>query len=331
MDITNEPIERNTEIYPIRPQKTYRSILVFFGFLIFFTILLVFVSPPKLFPKNTFIEIENGTSLIGASKKLQEENIIRSKIIFQAIMISLGNEKGVMAGEYYFDTPVSVFEVARMLRFGDYNYKQIKVTIPEGYQLKEMARVFGESLPLFNEAEFLSIAKEGYLFPDTYFFSPNATTADIVKRMTDRFDEVIKKYQKEIDESGKSLEEIITMASIIEKEGSGDTDRPTISGILWKRIEIGMALQVDATFLYINGKGSSELTKKDLALDHKYNTYKYRGLPPGPIGSPGEASIQATLNPVTTEYLYYLHSKDGTAYFSKTYEEHLRNKRKYLD
>lgn len=328
----------NTNFDPtnIREDTPKKSRVSFFGLIVFFAIgifLLSNIAPPKNFKEDTFIKVDSGTSLIALGSKLKTENIIKSELLFQAVVILFGNEKRVIAGEYYFEKPVSLFEVARMVSIGDFNYKQIKVTIPEGYRRDEMAKLLEKSLPLFDASLFMTETKdlEGYLFPDTYFFSPNSSNKDIVDRLKGEFDSVIGEYEDAILKSGKTKHEIITLASIVEKEGNGEEDRPIISGILLKRLSIGMALQVDATFLYINGKGSSELTKADLKLDNLYNTYVYKGIPPGPIGSPGEDSIRAVLNPVTTDYLYYLHDKKGVAHFAKTYEEHLKNKRAYLD
>jgi len=315
----------------VKPKKGFHKISLFF--LVFILISIFFILPPEKSSDGVFIKIENGSSLISASEKLKNENIIRSKILFQAVVIIMESEKKIIAGEYYFDKVSSVFRVARMISIGDYNIKQIKLTIPEGFRREEMTKIFEQGLSFFSKQQFLEETKdrEGYLFPDTYFFSPNTTTTDIVLRMSNRFKVISKKYESIIVKSGRPLHDIVTMASIVEKEGINDQDRPLIAGVLWKRLSIDMPLQVDATFLYINGKGSSQLTKKDLAMDHAYNTYKNRGLPPGPIGSPGEASIKATLSPEKSEYLYYLHDKNGVAHFSETYEEHLKNKRKYLD
>jgi UPF0755 protein len=135
---------------------------------------------------------------------------------------------------------------------------------------------------------------------------------------------------EEISKSKRSLKEIIIMASLIEKEARGEEDRFIISGILWKRIEKGIPLQVDAPFLYILGKESSELTISDLSTNSPFNTYRYKGLPPAPIGNPGLESIKASLRPTTSPYLYYLHDKNGNIYYAKTYDEHKQNIKKYL-
>ena len=186
----------------------------------------------------------------------------------------------------------------------------VSVTIPEGFNLAQIGDIFAPKLKNFNETEFLSQAKnlEGYLFPDTYFFLTNANETDVIKYMSDNFEKKVAPLYLEIDSSGKSKEDIITMASLIEKEAKGDTDRGVISGILWKRISIGMPLQVDSA----------------------PETYKTRGLPVGPIDNPGIQAIEASIHPQSSPYLYYLHDKNGDIHYAKTFAEHVKNKLKYL-
>ena len=159
---------------------------------------------------------------------------------------------------------------------------------------------------------------EGYLFPDTYLFLPGAETEQIIGTMRDNFKK----------KAGDIAQDIVIMASLIEKEVPASDDRRIVSGILWKRLEIGMPLQVDAVFPYITGK--REVLLDDLKINSPYNTYLYKGLPPGPIANPGLDAIEAARNPKETPYLYYISGKDGKTHFAKTYEEHLKNKEKYL-
>ncbi len=288
---------------------------------------------PKDFPQDTILNIEEGTTLKEVARILEEGHIIRSKTIFQTFAIILGGDRSIVAGYYGFKEAIPVYEVARRVARGDRQIPQFKITIPEGYTRAQMAEAFSLKFPEFNKTLFLEKTKdkEGFLFPETYFFFPFSTEDSVIKKMSDTFTKRMEKFKTELSASLYSEKDIITMASIIEKEAKGDHDRAIISGILWKRMQRGIPLQVDATFMYINGKQSSELTLKDLAIDSKYNTYKYKGLPPGPIASPGEESIRATLYPEESPYLFYLHSDDGQVYFARTYEEHLQNKKKYLD
>jgi len=160
---------------------------------------------------------------------------------------------------------------------------------------------------------------------------PEVEAEGVIKTMSENFDKkVIKGLGEEIVKSGRKLEELIIMASILEKEASSYEDMRMISGILWKRLEFGIGLQVDATVSYVVGKPSLELTDEDLAVDSPFNTYKYRGLPPAPIGNPGLEAIKAAITPTQTIYWYYLHDSDGEPHYAMTFEEHKRNKELYL-
>lgn len=247
-------------------------------------------------------------------------------------MASIRPKVGV-SGDYLFQGPAPLVEVARRITQGQYGESQIRITIPEGSTIKDIARIADAALPNFDSEVFLAIAKgkEGYLFPDTYFFFPSVTELELVQRLERNFNDHIEELRPALDASKRSLAEIVTMASIIEREAYNDpTEQAMISGILWKRIEIGMLLQVDAPFWYLIGKGSSELTVNDLKMDSRYNTYKYKGLPPGPIGNPGIAALTAALHPIQSEYLFYLHDKSGIVHYAVTHNQHVNNKNKYL-
>jgi UPF0755 protein len=170
------------------------------------------------------------------------------------------------------------------------------------------------------------------LFPDTYFIFPGERADTVHKMLRENFDQQIldEDVVAAIEESGKTLEELLVMASILEKEASRMQDRRTIAGILWERIDRGMPLQVDAVFPYIIGKNTFELTLEDLKVDSPYNTYANKGLPPGPIGNPGLNSILAAATPIASEYLFFLSDYSGDFHFSRTYEQHLNYKRQYL-
>ncbi len=171
---------------------------------------------------------------------------------------------------------------------------------------------------------------EGMLFPDTYFFSPNTSTDEAITRLKKNYEAKLAPLREKIQKGSYSEREVVILASILEKEARGDTDRSMIAGVLMKRLSIGMPLQVDASFLFLLGKESQNVTKQDLEIDSPYNTYKYRGLPPGPINNPGLATIQAVLNPTETTYLYYLHDANGGVHFATTFAEHKKNKALYL-
>jgi UPF0755 protein len=169
------------------------------------------------------------------------------------------------------------------------------------------------------------------MFPDTYFFRPGQSTEAILSVFENNFSVKLLKAQKAIAASGHSLDEILTMASILEKEASKTQDRQKIAGVLWHRIDVGMPLQVDSVFPYILGKNTFQLTLEDLKYDSPYNTYKYKGLPPGPINNPGLDSIIAAATPEKSKYVFFLSDRQGNFHYSVTYTGHLANKRKYLD
>ena len=208
---------------------------------------------------------------------------------------------------------------------------EIAITIPEGYTVAQMGELF-EKEGLFLKEEFIKIAQidEGFLFPDTYKFFKNTTPKKVIEKMKKNFDIKVAEFLPEIERQKKSLRDIIIMASIIEREIHNTDDRGLVSGILWKRIQKGIGLQVDASLTYVLGKTSAELTADDLKLDSPYNTYKYRGLPKGPISNPGKEAIFAAIFPVNSSYLFYLSDKDGVTRYAVDFEGHKLNKLRYL-
>lgn len=291
-----------------------------------------FLLAPETFPTPYQLTIDRGQSLFSISKELHTDGVIRSRRLFEMLMISLGSDKNISHGEYYFDQPMSVVEVALRITGRRFGVSRTRVTFPEGFTNKQIAERLGKELHNFDSALFLELAKndEGYLFPDTYIFFPWTTPETAFTTLRQTFDTKIAPLEKEILSSKRSRTDIIIMASLIEKEAQGDEDREVIAGILWKRIDKGIPLQVDAPFLYLLGKESKDITRGDLAMDSLFNTYRHKGLTPTPIGNPGIASIKAALEPKESPYLYYLHDKDGTIYYARTYQEHLQNIKKHL-
>lgn len=287
-------------------KKSTIYVFVTILFLMFFYYL--YLSAPKNFPKGEIINIPAGLSLRSISKNLKENNIISSRVMFETFSIIYGGEKSMESGDYYFENKIPVFEVARRISKGDRDLAPVKVTIPEGFNVSEIAELFTNKLPNFKPDQFLLEAREGYLFPDTYFFFTTDNEKDVILSMTNNFNKKILSLKQEIDSSGRSLEDIIIMASLIEKESKGDEDREYISGILWKRLDINMPLQVDA----------------------EPNTYKEKGLPKKPIANPGFKSIKAAIKPQKTNYLYYLHDKEGNIHYASNFEQHKANKFMYL-
>lgn len=289
-----------------------------------------FISPPGNFPRGSIVAIEEGAGLETISQTLKENGIIRFPLWFRVAAIILSGERSMQAGHYYFERPESSPIVAWRVLRGRYQIEVIKVTVPEGYTVFDISKLFSENFPFFNNAAFELQAPEGYLFPDTYFLPVTATASTTLKIMGDNFEKKIAALMPEIELSKKAFGDIITMASIIEREANRSPDREIISGILWKRLAENIPLQVDAGFIYVNGESTFELSLEDLKIDSPYNTYTNRGLPPTPIANPGLESIKAALNPIATPYLYFLTGRDGRMYYAKTFKEHVENKRRYL-
>jgi UPF0755 protein len=290
------------------------------------------LSAPSTFPQAGIVTVPEGETIIGLSHTLADGGYIRSPFAFVTLVTLFGAEYKLAVGDYFFETPKGVVALARQIAHGDHNVVQIKVTIPEGENVREIAGILSQKLPQVNRAEFIqkAAAFEGYLFPETYFFYPTATADSVLTDMQNMFNYKTKALSADFARSGKTENEILTMASLIEREAHGTDDRAVIAGILWNRLDSGMPLQVDATVAYANAIPEGMLTKKYFSIDSPYNTYLYKGLPPRPIANPGLESINSALNPTKTPYLYYLHDSHGSIHYAKTYAEHTANIRKYL-
>lgn len=293
---------------------------------------LAIVRPPENFPIGELVTVGSGETLKEIASGLEKDGVVRSGFALRIVVTAMGAERGVRGGDYLFQEPKDLMTVARALSTGAYGLEPLHIRIPEGAMTRDMAAIFERWLARFDREEFLARAEpfEGYLFPDTYFFLPNASEESIVEAMRQNFDARIRGIDEQIQAFGKPLADVVTMASLLEREAHKTEDRRTIAGVLWNRLARGMLLQVDAAFRYTTGKGTFELTVDDLASDSPYNTYKYKGLPPTPIGSPSMDSLIAAITPVEHDYLYYLADRNGVTHYTKTYAEHVRNKQRYL-
>ena len=296
-----------------------------------YVLFVILFSAPIGYPTGAYIRVEDGAPLRNVAATFESRGIVNNALLFEAVTRMLGNDRRIQSGYYFFSREENMIWVAMRLLAGDFETSAIRITIPEGTSVNGISRILLEKVPEFNNREFISRAREGYMFPDTYFFRPGESTEAILSVFENTFRGKISKIQKQITASGHTLDELLTMASILEKEASKTKDRQQIAGVLWQRIKIGMPLQVDAVFPYIMGKNTFELTRDDLQFDSPYNTYKYKGLPPGPINNPGIDAILAAATPVKTKYIYFLSDKSGNFHYAVTYAQHLANKKKYLD
>lgn len=314
----------------------------FFIFLISFLILIfilgVFIWQGIYFPKDKnstegkFFLIGKGQGLFDIAKNLEKENLIKNRIFFNLYGILTRKTKSLQAGEYKLNPSMNIIEIAEKITSGQV-FKNI-ITIPEGWNLRDIGEYLEEK-EIAKAEEFIKFCQqrnlEGYLFPDTYEIFSEDGIKEIIEKMQINFDKKLTlELREEILSQGKTIFEIITIASLIEKEVRTIEDKKIVSGILWKRLKNGMPLQVDATIRYITGQKTTEISKKEIQIDSPYNTYKYRGLPLGPICNPGLESVLASLYPQNSGYWYYLSTLDGETIFSKTLKEHNIAKQKYL-
>lgn len=317
-----------------REHANRRSIaIIIAGGIMALVVYVSIIAPPAAFPTGQLITVPEGASASEVGMLLEEQGVVRQSLALQGAIRILGRDRGVRAGDYLFKEPTDLFSVARRVTTGAFGLEPIRIRIPEGATTKDMAKVYASNLQRFDAEKFIEKAQpqEGYFFPDTYFFLPNATEDTVIDAMRQNFDAQIQTLLGDITESGRPLEDVVIMASILEKEAHNYVDRQRIAGVLWRRIKIDMALQVDAAFLYSLGYTTFDLTNADLTnADDPYNTYVHKGLPPGAIGSPSISSLRAAVNPIDEGYLFYLADRGGTTYYSKTYEEHLRKKALYI-
>lgn len=289
-------------------------------------------NPPLEFPDSKQIVIEQGTDVREITEILESENIVKSKNLLYYIIVLLHEPTNIMASTYVFEEPITTTEVAKRLVVGDFDTDLVRFTHFEGERVRQIADRAESVLENFSAEEFIKAAEplEGRLFPETYFIPPSFTDEEMLTLMTDTFDDNLIEYNSRIQEHSLSLDEILVLASIIEREANSTESKKAVSSVLQNRMEIGMALQADASIEYILDKPLSELTPKDLEIDSPYNTYLYTGLPPTPIGNPGLDAIVAVLEPTESDYFYYITDNEGVFHYAKTYNQHLINIDRYL-
>lgn len=278
-----------------------------------------------------FFLIEKGTSATQIGKNLEADGLVKSALAFKIYIQFTGQSNKLQSGEFQLSSGYTLFQTVNALTSGPV---ELWVTVPEGLRREEVAQRFAKGLD--RDAgfvdEFLSLSKgdEGTLFPDTYLFPRDASPSAIVAKMTKTFELKTSNLKAT---PPLSFSQRVVLASIIERETKTVTERPVVAGILLNRLNLGMALQVDAAVQYAVGTKDNWwpiLTKDDLQINSAYNTYKLTGLPPAPISNPGLTSLRAAFEPEQTDYLFYIHDSTGSIHYAKTLAEHNANISKYL-
>jgi len=324
-----------------------KTLLVTMGLLFLLGLFLVLglglflMSPAERGAAEQHVIVKEGESPGEVARDLEQRGIITSRHLFLLWTKLLGYGKRIRAGEYALSPGMSPMTILEKLRKG--LIIAHPVMIPEGYNRMQIADLLAEKGVMEKET-FLALTRdpavlkshgisapslEGYLFPDTYHFGRGIAPQKVVETMVKRFFQVVDPLKEAANKAGLKMEEVIILASIVEKETGKAEERPLIASVFLNRLKKGMRLDSDPTVIYGIENFDGNLTKKDLALESPYNTYVVQGLTPGPIASPGLASIQAVLHPADTEYLYFVSKNDGSHHFSKTLAEHNRAVRRY--
>ncbi|MDD5749382.1 MAG: endolytic transglycosylase MltG [Patescibacteria group bacterium] len=294
--------------------------------------------------------VESGQGAGQVAKNLSQAGLIKNELAFRFWLKFKDAEDKIAAGSYSLPENISIRQLANIFSLGPGN-SQRSITLIEGWTRQMMADYLDKNG--FSGADFMDLSSrkdhwqekyafladapagaslEGYIFPDTYFVDNRTSVNNLIDRSLANFDrKLTADLRQEMQKQSKTIFEVLNLASIVEREVPLYSDKQMVADIFLKRLDIGMGLQSDATINYVTGKGLAQPTFKDLEVDSPYNTYKYRGLPPGPISNPGLDSIKAVIYPTTNPYYFFLTTKENKVIYSRDYEEHLANKRKYLD
>jgi UPF0755 protein len=288
-----------------------------------------------------FVQIPAGAGPSSIGRRLSDAGVIRDQLLFRIELARSGAGRRLQAGEYRFDRPMTVREVVAKIARGDVYL--LPITFREGLTIRQMSELF-EAKGFGPAADFISAASnaslvssfdraaqdlEGYLFPDTYALPRHATATQLIARMVAGFEKVLTpELRARAAARGLDVRQLVTLASIVEKETGKSEERPLVAAVYWNRLKTGMGLQCDPTVIFAlekAGRYDGNLTREDLHFDSPYNTYRYAGLPPGPIASPGRASLEAAANPAAAPYVYFVSRNDGTHAFASTLAEHNHN------
>ncbi len=304
-------MEDNLELNNTKTNKyAFKYLLVFLGLVfivLIFIYLFILIAPKR--DSDVTIHVTQGQSIRDISNELYIKGVVKSPLFLQSVVAFLGSDQNMSIGDYKFEKGIWLPTVGYRLSRGIHNVSPIKITIPEGKTNVEIANIFSNKINNFDKDAFLQRidGEQGYLFPDTYFFYPLTTVEEMATILENTF---TKKTKKVLTKGYKdySKEDIIIMASIVQMEANSKDDANIISGILWNRLQKGMLLQADAAPV----------------------TYKTKGLPDSPITNSGLVAIEATVNPDTNNYFFYLHDKSGMIHTAVTFAEHKKNIDRYL-
>lgn len=324
-------------------------------------LLIIFLPRDPRSSAETIFQVQAGEGSREIARNLEKNGLIFSAPAFRLYTAATGHANNLQAGLYRLNPRMSMKTIANRVASGQIAKETL--VIPEGWNTRDIAwylenrgmfqaeelfelvgfpgidwqkekelprpKDFSSNFPMLKEKP-SSVGLEGYLFPDTYLVKTGETLENIVKTMLANFQSKILPLEQEIKNQNKTVFEIVTVASLIEKEVRSKEDKKMVSGIIWKRLSVGMPLQIDATVSYLTQKRSVEVSREETKIDSLYNTYAYRGLPLGPITNPGLDSIEAAIRPTASSYWYYLSTPDGDTIFSRTLDEHNAAKAKYL-
>ena len=285
--------------------------------------------------------IKQGEPVTTISQNLKEAKLIKSPLAFRLLVAQMGIAKNIQAGDFRFSPHLSSRQIAQELTHGAVD---VWITLPEGLRIEEQAQKIEEKLKIpsndkyaFDKKEYIKIAEEGFMFPDTYLIPKDATASDIAAKLKNTFDLKTKNLFADKTKSQLSQKETIILASLIEREAKTDEEKPIIAGIITNRLKSNIALQIDATVAYAKGYDTSQnswwtpvSTEDYRTVKSPFNTYLAPGLPPAPIANPGLMSIKAAINSQDTDYLYYLHDTNGKIHYAKTIEQHNQNIKDFL-
>ncbi|GEK33332.1 endolytic transglycosylase MltG [Kurthia sibirica] len=351
-------------------KKTVRKIVLIIGAIIIAAALIIGVSlyfyiSNALKPvdennkKPVKVELAIGSNIDSIAQTLEDKGVIRNAKIFK-YYTKFKNDAAFQAGTYKIPPSMSIDDIIKSLKTGKvYRKAEFQITIPEGLTLDQIGDVVAkktdytsqEFMKLVTSEKFVKEMKakypdtvtkavdgkkiryklEGYLYPSTYdFYTKKPTLHDIADKFVELTDSIVRSYEPQLKELDMTPHELLTFASLLEREATAQTDRETIASVFYNRIEQGMPLQTDPTVLYALGKHKNRVLYKDLEVENAYNTYKNKGLPPGPIANAGRASTDATVDPAKTNYIYFVSDKKGQNHFAETLDEHNQNVAKYV-